>query len=131
MNGSYSAATATMLSETLYEASLYWKGGAVWEGGSGDATARSGGNYVSPITHQCQKNFNIILTDGGPTFDNEADTFIEGAGYINRACDSPEPGDVSISSDARDGRCLDDARRVDHVHVRCRQRERLQPHLQP
>src|SRR5688572_15627814 len=104
----FSPNTATMLAETLYEAKQYWSGGAVWAGGSGDAAARSGSNYISPISHQCQRNFTVVLTDGRPTYDSEADTTIQNGSHLGRACDLPNPGDSGISGDATDGRCLDD-----------------------
>jgi len=106
--GGYSPNSATPLTETLYEAEQYWSGGAVWSGGSGDALAMSGGNYISPITHQCQRNFTVILTDGRPTYDNERDGVIQDATHLGGSCDDENPGDSSISGDVTDGRCLDD-----------------------
>jgi type IV pilus assembly protein PilY1 len=121
----FSGNTATMLSETLYEASRYWAGASPLfgrvEGVAASDTAAlpgtNGTNYISPITHECQKNFNIILTDGGPTWDNEADPGQSGVvAYRAGACtlgnndgtNPAGPGDVGIGGDATDGRCLDD-----------------------
>jgi type IV pilus assembly protein PilY1 len=119
----FSGNTATMLSETVYEASRYWAGASPLFGrvegtsASDPAALPSTGNYISPITHECQKNFNIILTDGGPTWDNEADPGQSGVvAYRAGACtlgnndgtNPAGPGDVGIGGDANDGRCLDD-----------------------
>jgi len=71
----------TPLSETMYEAALYWRGMdgnfggisstdkdalASWNGGTGEMT------YKQPAEYACSKNFNILLTDGEPTRDTSA-----------------------------------------------------------
>jgi type IV pilus assembly protein PilY1 len=76
----------TPLSETLYEAYLYYSGGNVLFGNTSQpspsvAAARVGGTttsnqYQTPIQYQCQKNFIVYLTDGLPTADNQADSLI-------------------------------------------------------
>jgi type IV pilus assembly protein PilY1 len=84
----------TPLSETLYEAYLYFTGGAVGYGST--SKIHSGSQYVdslsvpasrdpldstrykTPITAACQKNYIVYLTDGEPTKDNQADTAIAG-----------------------------------------------------
>ncbi len=53
--------TWTPLSETLYEAGLYFKGAASY--------FNSGVTYTSPIEYSCQRNYVIIITDGEPTYD--------------------------------------------------------------
>ena len=76
----------TPLSETMYEAGLYYMGGSVDYGDVGDpdlsiANSRMGANpaaYDSPIDFGCQKNFVVMLTDGEPTRDVGADVDIEG-----------------------------------------------------
>jgi type IV pilus assembly protein PilY1 len=83
---SYTAGGWTPLSETLYEAYLYYSGGNVYFGNGSSpfksvAKSRVGGSasgtqYLSPITNQCQKNFIVYLTDGLPTEDNQADSLI-------------------------------------------------------
>lgn len=65
----------TPLSESYYESVMYYQGNAVDYGTdstpfSSVASSRSGGNYVSPIANECQKNFTILLTDGDPTNDS-------------------------------------------------------------
>jgi len=90
------ACGVTPLSETLYEANLYFKGGAVDFGNSsysGDsacdnvethsvAASRTpatvdGTNYRSPITQSCQKSHIVYLTDGLANGDNDADSDID------------------------------------------------------
>lgn len=58
-----SAATWTPLGEAAMEMSRYWSGSSSYY--------RSGVTYTSPIQYRCQKNFNIIITDGFSTKDNE------------------------------------------------------------
>ena len=50
----------TPLGETLYEAGLYFSGGASYY---------NSGTYTSPIQAACQKNYAIFMTDGAPTQD--------------------------------------------------------------
>ena len=56
--------TWTPLAETLYEAGLYFKGGASY--------FNSGTTYTSPIQYSCQKNYVIIITDGNSTQDRSS-----------------------------------------------------------
>jgi type IV pilus assembly protein PilY1 len=73
----------TPLSETYYEAALYFKGmkadyGAYHENKSDPASLLSGGvTYDTPLDFACQKNFVIFLTDGEPTEDTDAETKAE------------------------------------------------------
>ncbi|MEM7255053.1 MAG: hypothetical protein AAF493_26940, partial [Pseudomonadota bacterium] len=74
----------TPLSETMYEALLYYRGESPYFGANppidndlqSSPASISGGSYVSPITHECQKNHIVYLTDGAPTVDTDADTLI-------------------------------------------------------
>lgn len=59
--------TWTPLGETMFEISRYWAGDSSWYGKNNNT---SGGNYTSPIQYRCQKNFNIVITDGVSTKDN-------------------------------------------------------------
>ncbi len=59
-----SASTWTPLGETLYEAGLYFKGGASY--------FNSGVNYTSPIQYHCQRNYVVIITDGESTQDRNS-----------------------------------------------------------
>lgn len=114
----------TPLSETLYEASRYWRGRTPTYGNNSTAGQYSysvdasrvaaGGAYKSPLTNSCSTNFNVFLTDGDPTQDKDADSKIEGlAGMVGTdgtagTC-SDNGGDGSASGQDRgDGRCLDD-----------------------
>lgn len=58
------ANTWTPLAETLYEAGLYFKGGASY--------FNSGVVYTSPIQYYCQRNYVILITDGMSTQDRHA-----------------------------------------------------------
>lgn len=104
------AGGATPLSETLYEAALYFMGRPVDFGNLGPVRSVAGcrvGNdpagtlYRSPITDACSRNFIILLTDGEPAEDQGADALIRalpGFGTLVGAdCDG-----------TGDGRCLDD-----------------------
>ncbi len=93
---SYTAHGNTPLSETLYEAYLYYAGGSVYFGDSSKSyngvsyastlsvassrvgNALSSHTYKSPITASCQNNYIVYLTDGEPTQDNSADSLITG-----------------------------------------------------
>ncbi len=71
----------TPLSETLYEAALYYSGGEVLYGVEERSVAASRvaadpSRYESPLTDACQKNFIVLLTDGEPTRDDAADADI-------------------------------------------------------
>jgi len=130
---SYVPAGNTPLSETLYEAGLYFAGLPVDYGLNSDpvhsaADARTGAaasdgagaNYKSPIQFSCQKNFIVYLTDGLPTTDTDADEKIpkfdppgdDSKGVANdfatvmksdKCTDDPNPDPNSVG-----GTCLDD-----------------------
>lgn len=80
----------TPLAETMYEAYLYYTGSAPEFGGNGDPGAfDDSGNYESPIIGACQRNFVILLTDGQPNGDFQADTQISNlAGECNVLTDN-------------------------------------------
>ncbi len=99
----------TPLSETLYEAALYFRRGNVDYGNIGpvpsEPAARVGNDpagtqYRSPISLDCQKNFVVLLTDGEPQNDVSANNKIRslpGFTTLLGTCDG-----------AGDGACLDD-----------------------
>lgn len=98
------ARTWTPLSETMYEAGLYYMGQKP-DYGNRDrlsvATSRTiDGVYDSPILYECQNNFVILLTDGEPTQDTTADTEIAA---LNGSCDA-NPAPMTTQH----GHCLDD-----------------------
>ena len=81
---SLGADTFTPLAETMYEAYLYLSGQAPRFGTSTNptnpvaaASAQSAGKYISPILYPCQKTFIILVTDGDPTQDENADSLID------------------------------------------------------
>ena len=70
---------STPLAETLYEARQYFAGRRIDFGTASVSGARVVGNtsfYESPVDQACQQNFVVMLTDGEPTWDNEADSRI-------------------------------------------------------
>ncbi|NOZ54574.1 MAG: pilus assembly protein PilY [Gammaproteobacteria bacterium] len=96
----------TPLSEALYESYLFYRGDSVYFGNNtspgqnvtGVLDPLNSGKYKSPIEYQCQKNFVILLTDGVPTYDTNADSRIEAL-----------PGFSTVTGAAScDGNCLDE-----------------------
>ena len=98
------------LAETLYEAGQYFAGRTVDYGdghGLQVSVAQSrdpdsgGTRYASPMRLGCQKNFVVLLTDGVPVLDVDADTRIRAlpgfADAVGSDCDG-----------MGDGACLDD-----------------------
>jgi len=69
----------TPLSETFYEAALYWRGMGAKYGEEVDEhdtdpaalDSTTPENYRQPPTNVCSKNYNILLTDGEPTQDDD------------------------------------------------------------
>lgn len=116
--------TYTPLSETLYEASLYFQGntayfgsGSVVENGSTYSTLKSvssslsGSKYISPITQDCQKSNLILFTDGAPTRDTEANSWIKSKYDALRAAKpnlTIPSGLGNCTSSSGDGSCLDE-----------------------
>jgi type IV pilus assembly protein PilY1 len=117
---SYNADGCTPLSETLYEATQYFRGAAVDYGLTSEL---SPGNpfpsvdasrdpadtsqYLSPMAQSCQKNFIVYLTDGEPTADNGADDKILALpGWSGAVTNAPTtPTDCGPTGA---GRCLDE-----------------------
>jgi type IV pilus assembly protein PilY1 len=102
----------TPLTETLYEAYLYFSGRGVLFGNNAPtsvAASRTGGNtYKSPIEFQCQKNYIVYLTDGLPTTDTSANAQINSANlpgfnYLSGGTCGAAPG-----SSGNGGQCMDD-----------------------
>ncbi len=104
----------TPLSETLYEAALYWRGMNGRYGGTGatdrDAldswdTGTNSIDYKSPTQYACSKNFVVLLTDGEPTQDTDAFTRVPNLPSFGRSSCNNRAGvnDSNVS-----GACLDD-----------------------
>ncbi len=109
----------TPLSETLYEAALYYSGGPVLFGDADRSVAASRvaadpSRYESPLHAECQKNFIVLLTDGEPTLDDAADRNIvelqdangdSFSSLVGATCDTEVyPNGFAPSG----GECLDD-----------------------
>jgi type IV pilus assembly protein PilY1 len=96
---SLTASGFTPLSETMYEAALYFLGHAPHYGT--DDVGVAGGAYQTPIGHGCQKSFIVYLTDGEPADDTDANDIVPTLpGFVDvvgPACDG-----------SGDGACLDD-----------------------
>ncbi len=128
---SWNAAGWTPLSETLYEATQYFRGDKVYFGGGSDATSypsafsksdkftsnpngdtpsvtasRNASDktlYDSPADQDCQKNYIVFLTDGLPTQDNEANTPIQNLPNFAKVM-----GRATCDGTEGDGKCTDD-----------------------
>ncbi len=76
---------ATPLSETFYEAALYWRGMTAYYGNRinehpTDPAALASVDpevYRQPAFDACARNFNIVLTDGVPTDDTETPDLVD------------------------------------------------------
>lgn len=67
----------TPLSETYYEAYRYMAGlSPVWGATLSAPASITGGKYISPVSHACQANHIIYITDGEPTRDQDSNTDI-------------------------------------------------------
>jgi type IV pilus assembly protein PilY1 len=101
--------TFTPLSETYYEAFLYFTGGRVDYGANSINTARLDADqnfYKSPISHQCQKNYIVYLTDGIPTRDIGANTEARIQGLLPP--DACPLGTNDDTTDPANGACADE-----------------------
>jgi len=104
----------TPLSETLYEAGLYFRGASIDYGDSqGPAFTVNGARagavgtpaynvYKSPIANTCQKNYIVLITDGEPTEDVDANTKITSQPGYGAAVGGGSCGSL-------DGQCLPEA----------------------
>ena len=104
----------TPLSETMYEAALYWRGMDGVYGGTSesDQDALDAWNnntnwidYKQPAEYACSKNFVVLLTDGAPTRDVDAfDKVPALPGFGRSSCDST----LGLPDANVNGACLDD-----------------------
>ena len=88
-SNNFTAGGNTPLSETLYEAARFYGGLSVDFGDSSSpatnhADVFTGTTYDSPIVSECQANNIVLLTDGVPTADNEANNSIR-TDFLNGA----------------------------------------------
>jgi type IV pilus assembly protein PilY1 len=79
INNQISADTWTPLCETLYEATRYFAGKSIDFGNDDDFTPyrdqsiEDGGSYKSPFTSCSDRIYVVLITDGEPTYDIDAD----------------------------------------------------------
>ncbi|NOR67497.1 MAG: PQQ-binding-like beta-propeller repeat protein, partial [Woeseiaceae bacterium] len=105
-----SAGGWTPLAETLYESALYWRGiqaeyGEKINEHDTDPAALDSinpENYKQPKTNACSKNYNILLTDGLPTEDVDAQSLAPTLPNFSTALGR------STCDGTGDGMCLDD-----------------------
>lgn len=101
--------TFTTLSETMYESALYWRGmpahyGELIDEFDTDPNALVSTNpeiYKKPTWDSCAKNFTVLLTDGLPTEDADAQDLVPTlpnfAGALGRTqCLGPDEGDCLV-----------------------------------
>ncbi|MCH8072061.1 MAG: PQQ-binding-like beta-propeller repeat protein [Proteobacteria bacterium] len=108
---SLTAGGATPVSETLYEAALYWRGMDAKYGeevnqfptdpAALDSTNPE--NYKQPTTNSCSKNYNILLTDGAPNKDDDTPAFAPTLPNYSKAL-----GRNNCDGAVEKGMCLDD-----------------------
>ena len=101
----------TPVSETLYEAALYWRGENAHYGElinehttAPGALLSSGPElYKAPVSDSCAKNYNVLLTDGAPTNDVDTHTLVTNLpnwfGTLSR---------TNCTGTGLDGECTDD-----------------------
>ena len=104
-----SAGGVTPLSETMYEAFQYYRGGTVHYGDKSVAASLVTGSnpavYNSPITGECQKSYTVMLSDGTPVSDGGANSLIRGLPNFSTYNDGS--GNCNDSG-AFGNNCLDD-----------------------
>ena len=98
----------TPLSETMYEAALYWHGKQAQYGQftSTDRDALSSSDpmtYKKPTDYACAKNFVVLLTDGAPTQDTDAYNKVPGLPSYTTTMGTNECTGGNVN-----GACLDD-----------------------
>ena len=106
------AGGVTPLSETLYEAALYWRGLPAHYGRASmtaltdpDAFVAGTETYAQPDWDVCAKNYNVLLTDGRPVSDFDPPGMINN--LPNFSATLGYPGcDGAVLADG--GQCLDD-----------------------
>ena len=125
----------TPLAESLYEVARYYRGEAVKFGNETSPGTNVDGvldpdntnSYLSPVTWHCQQNYAVVLTDGIPTYDSDADEDInalpnftdiagscqyEGTGSENESDCLDELADYLYNYDQLDGDDMPDTQNV-------------------
>jgi type IV pilus assembly protein PilY1 len=105
----YTHQGGTPLTEVMYEAGRYYRGESPIFGNNSHpnnsvSDSKTGGNYISPITAQCQKNHIILFTDGEASVDKEVND------EINTLMDNMDlTGVPNLDADCSgSGGCLDE-----------------------
>ncbi len=101
----------TPLAETMYEAALYWRGLPAHFGENisehpTDPAVLSSTDpevYAQPQTNVCSKNYNVLLTDGEPKRDDEAQALAPGLPNFQAGL-----GRTTCNGTVEMGMCLDD-----------------------
>ena len=101
----------TPVSETMYEAALYWRGENAYYGEIVNEHTTAPGALIStvpeiynpPVSDSCAKNYNVLLTDGAPSNDVETHTLVANLpnwfGTLGR---------TDCTGTGLDGECTDD-----------------------
>ena len=100
----------TPLSETLYESALYWRGmpahyGELINETPTDPLALASATpevYQQPVWDSCTKNYNVLLTDGAPTQDDD------GPGLVPTLPNFASAVGRASCNGSGQGHCLDD-----------------------
>jgi len=118
----YESFSGTPLTGALYEAARYYRG-ENWVFGNNDSAATTrksstSAQYKTPIKAACQKNHVILLTDGEPYNDTDANSSIENwitdmalPGVLVNECASQDTGIASGNNGntgVHNGACLDE-----------------------
>jgi type IV pilus assembly protein PilY1 len=103
----------TPLAEVMYEAALYWRGMDAYYGekisewptdpGALKSAAGTPESYQQPDTNVCSKNYNVMLSDGQPNNDEEAETLVPTLPNYTAAM-----GRSNCDAAGTPGACLDD-----------------------
>ncbi len=98
----------TPLAETMFEAALYWRGmnahyGPSWATDPDAVDSWEPMKYRQPTEYACAKNFNVLLTDGEPTADFDANGMVR---YLPNWTSTMGRADCTGGSTV--GACLDD-----------------------
>lgn len=113
MDPSFDTNAYTPLSETYFEALHYFAGktppyGTAASPKSVSTSLQADGTYLSPITHECQKNHIVFLTDGDPTKDHLTTSQLQTLpGYTDFSCASNIETTVEGNQAIIEGNCLD------------------------
>jgi type IV pilus assembly protein PilY1 len=105
----------TPLSETYFEAIHYFGGKTPPYGTAPNAnppsvasSMQADGTYLSPITHECQANHIVFLTDGDPTKDTLSTAQLTSLpGYTDTSCASTTETTVEGDQAIIESNCLD------------------------